>query len=299
MSMSKKIALVLSGGGARGLAHVGVIRELEERGYTITSIAGTSMGSIIGGVYASGKMDEFEEWIKTLDRMKVLNLLDFAFWDAGLIKADKVIKTMKEFIDDQNIEDLDLPFCAVAVDLLNRKEVVFRTGSMYDAMRASIAIPSVITPVKYKDTFLVDGGVMNNIPSVHVARTEDDLLLAVNVNARVPYDAIEEEPKKSELNENYEKQLKEFQSWIDNLIPQRQKEESLSYFQLARKTISLMTSHIAQLRLEDSPPDILVEISRDSAETFDFFKAEELIDYGRREAAKALDKREVQSQSQG
>ncbi len=291
--MSQKVALVLSGGGARGLAHIGVIHELEKRGYTLSSIAGASMGSMVGGVYATGKLPEFEEWIKTLDRFKVFNLLDFTFWEAGIIKADKVLNTMKEFIQDENIEELNLPFCAVAVDLLNRKEVVFRSGSLYQAMRASIAIPSIITPVKYKDTLLVDGGVMNNIPSAHVERTEGDLLLAVNVNARIPYEEMPKSEQVDDFTKRYQKRLQEFQNWLEEISPSKPKEKDLSYLEVASKTISLMTSHIAQLRLQASPPDVLVQISRESAETFDFFKAEELIEYGIREASKALDEYET------
>ena len=150
--MKQKVSLVLSGGGARGIAHIGVIEVLEEKGYEIVSVTGTSMGAVVGGVYALGKMEDFKQWMLTLDRLKVFSLFDFSFGSQGLIKGDKVLNTMKEFISDENIEDLRIPYAAVAVDLLKKEEVIFTKGSIYDAIRASVSIPSLLTPVKKRPT---------------------------------------------------------------------------------------------------------------------------------------------------
>ena len=128
--MKPPVTLVLSGGGARGIAHVGVIEELERRAYKIASVTGTSMGSLVGGIYADGAMDAFREWMLSLDRRKVLGLVDFTVSRVGLVKGDRVFKKMKDFIPDCLIEDLKIPYAAVAVDLINRKEVVFREGSL-------------------------------------------------------------------------------------------------------------------------------------------------------------------------
>lgn len=159
--MKQKIALVLSSGGARGTAHIGVIREMISQGYEISSISGSSMGALVGGVYASGKLDEYEKWLCNLDRMDVFNLVDFTLSSSGIIKADKSLNAIKKFIPDQNIEDLPIPFAAIATDIRNKKEKVFTSGSLWEAIRASISIPLVITPTKIEDVHFVDGDLGN------------------------------------------------------------------------------------------------------------------------------------------
>ena len=176
--MKKNVALVLSGGGARGIAHIGVIEELEKQGFDIKSISGTSMGALVGGVYAVGKMQEYKNWICTLDKFDVFKLVDFTFSTQGLVKGDRVINKMKEFIPDINIEDLKIYYAATATDISRKEEVVFTKGSLYEAVRASISIPTVFTPVKTENSLLVDGGVINNVPINHVKRTKDDIIIA-------------------------------------------------------------------------------------------------------------------------
>lgn len=279
--MQQKVSLVLSGGGARGIAHIGVIEELEKHGYEICSLAGTSMGSLVGGVYALGKLEAFKNWMLTLDKMKIFNLVDFTFSSQGLVKGDKVLNRMKEFIKDENIEDLNIPYTAVAVDLLHKKEVVFTKGSIYDAIRASISIPSVLTPVKKGDALLVDGGVLNNIPVNHVKRTSDDLLIAVDVNANVPVLKLKSTKKELEVKQTlYKEKMQNFQKRLKKILPETHNEK-LGYFDLVNHTISLMTYTIAQMSIENNPPDMLINISKQSAGTYDFFKAEELVEMGR------------------
>lgn len=161
---TKDVALVLSSGGARGLAHIGAIEELESHGYHISSIAGCSMGALIGGVYAAGKLKEFREWMKTIDRKKMIELTDFSFSINHLAKGTRIIGTIMEFVPDMAIEDLPVPYCAVATDLKVGREVVFNKGSLFEAIRASISMPSFYEPVQRDGMVLIDGGILNPIP---------------------------------------------------------------------------------------------------------------------------------------
>lgn len=285
--MKQKVSLVLSGGGARGIAHIGVIEELEKRDYEIVSVTGTSMGSLIGGIYALGKLEELKDWLFTLDKLKVFNLVDFTFSSQGLVKGDKVLNTIKEFIPDDLIENLKIPFAAVAVDLLNKKEVVFRKGSIYEAIRASIAIPTVFTPVNAENSLLVDGGVLNNIPVNYAQRIPGDILIAVNVNADIPVYRPPLSQKEDETKESiYWKKIRDFQSYIEKIVPLGGSGSSdrFGYFDLINRTLDLMSGFIVQTIIEKNPPDMLIEVSKDSCGTFDFYKAEEMYEIGRHAA---------------
>ena len=179
----RRVALALAGGGARGVAHIGAIEELERRGYEIAAVAGTSMGALVGGMYAAGHLEEFKEWMCSLDRYKVFGLVDFTFSAEGLVKGSRVIDAMKELIPDMRIEQMRLPFTAVSADLLTGREVVIERGGLYDAIRASIAIPSVFRPVHRDGMVLTDGGIVNPMPVNRVRREAGDLLVAVDVCA--------------------------------------------------------------------------------------------------------------------
>ncbi len=283
----KKVALVLSGGGARGIAHIGVIEELEKQGFEIVSISGTSMGALVGAVYALGKMEEYKNWIYTLDKKEVFKLIDFTFSSQGLVKGDKVLKKMKEFIPDRNIEDLKINYSATATDITNKKEVVFTKGSIYEAVRASIAIPTVFTPVKIGDSLLVDGGVTNPVPINHVKRTKGDILIVVHVNADVPvykpFISIDEKNKKQS---KYQKNIDAFQNEFNS----KTKKEKLGYFKLINKTVGILTYQISKMTIEKFPPDILINVSRESCDIFDFYKAAELVEIGRHAAINSLKK---------
>jgi NTE family protein len=287
--MKQNIALVLSGGGARGIAHIGVIEELEKQGFNITSVAGTSMGALVGGLHALGTMDVYKEWLCTLDKMKMFRLVDFSFSGQGLVKGEKLFNKLHEFIPDTLIEDLKMPFAAVASDIINKKEVVFTTGSLLGAIRASIAIPTILSPVKTHDGLLVDGGVVNNLPIDHVKRTPGDILVAVNVNAEVP-------AEKPVLNGNgiqskqsvYQEKIKDFYEYLHKINPLA-REEKFGYFEILNKTISLINYRNCQLSLEKYSPDILVNISHECCATYDFYKGTEMIEIGRRAAVKALE----------
>jgi NTE family protein len=286
--MKQKVSLVLSGGGARGIAHIGVIEELEKQGYDIFSVSGTSMGALVGGVYALGKMEELKMWLCTLDKRKIFSLVDFSIGSLGLIKGDRVFKKMKEFISDGNIEDLKLHYAAVATDIINKKEVVFTEGSIYDAIRASVSIPTVFTPVITEKGILVDGGVINNIPINHAKRIPGDLLLVVNVNADIPYRNAADSKKDDAIKQSrYKKKVIDFYSHLRKIHPKNH-EENIGFFDLMSRTISLMTNHISQLKLENYSPDILINISHDCCSMYDFYKAGELVEIGRHAAIEGL-----------
>lgn len=287
MRMKKQVSLVLSSGGARGVAHIGVIEELEKQGFEIKSIAGTSMGALVGGMYATGKLDVYKEWMCSLDKMDVFNLIDFTFSKNGIMKGDKILREMKRKIPDRNIEDLSIPFVAIATDISNKKELVFNSGSLYDAIRASISIPTVFTPVNKDDSYLVDGGVLNPIPINRVKRVDDDILVVVNVNADVPN-------IKPQLHENNNHEDKKHSKYINTVINKlnyfipKHENDKLGYFSLLNKTTGLMLHQISLMTIEKYQPDILINISRDSFGTYDFYKSEKLIEAGKKATKKAV-----------
>jgi len=287
--MKKNVTLVLSGGGARGFAHIGAIEEIESRGYSINSVAGTSIGALIGGVYATGKTKEFKEWIYTLDKQRILRLVDFTLSNHGFVKGDKVLQAMKKFIPDANIEDLKIKYTATAFDLAHNKEVVFREGSLFNAIRASISIPTVFTPVIIGNSVLVDGGVSNNIPISNAGRSKNDILIAVNVNANMQ--VLQPFLPKSEREERHKMYIGKIDEIKKSLFKINSKEQTINfnYFKLIDSTISSLTNNLAAAIINNNPPDILIEISRKSCGMFDFYKAEELVEIGRFAAQKKLD----------
>jgi len=288
--MKKKVALVLGSGGARGIAHIGVIRELEENGYEITSVAGASMGALIGGVYAADKLDEYEEWMTSLSKMDIFNLVDFTISSKGIIKVDKVLNEIKKIIPERNIEDLHIPFTAVATDLAKNKEVILNKGRLYEAIKASVSIPMLITPVQKNDTLFVDGGVLNPVPVNRVKRNEDDMLIAVNVNAFIPIENnLSEQQDWSWFERLHKMKINSFLNQLPlNGNGNGHKTNSFGYFNMLTKTSAIMLNRIMELTLKLTPPDVLIEISRDAGGIFDFYKAKEMIELGRKAARKAI-----------
>jgi NTE family protein len=256
------------------------------------------MGALVGGIYAVGKIEEFKKWMCSLDKARVFNLVDFTFSSRGLIKGDKVLNTIKEFVPDMDIKDMKIPYAAVATDILRKKEVVFKEGSIFEAIRASISIPTVLTPVKTKDGLLVDGGVVNNIPINRVKRNEDDLSVVVDVNADIPF----EKPNKAQKDTNekqsvYQEKLMSFTQHLHKINPLNQ-EDRMGYFNLITNTISLMIHHRDKVLLEQNPPDLLIRISHESCSTYDFYKAQEMVEIGRYAAKQAISKR-METEAQG
>lgn len=281
MDKRKHVSLVLSSGGARGYAHIGAIEELEAQGYDIKSVSGASMGALVGGLYAAGKLSEVSKWMQSLSIRQIFSLVDFSISMNHIVKGEKVMDALKEIVPDVNIEDLPIPFRAVAADIKNHREVVFDKGSLYEAIRASISIPSFFRPVKSGEMVLIDGGVVNPLPLNRVVRSEDDLLVAVNVSAISEHEI-------DELKNLAEKTLhKGDNSILRRIIPSPPPVES-NYFSLLSKTFSMMIQQNTALSLEITPPDVLVNIPMNRLGGFSYDQAEKIIRYGRVRMREAL-----------
>ena len=282
--MTKDVALVLSSGGARGLAHIGAIEELEAQGYRITSIAGCSMGALIGGVYAAGKLEEFREWMKTVDRKKMLELTDFSLSLNHIVKGARIIEAIMEFVPDMPIEDLPLPYCAVATDLKAGREIVFRKGSLFDAIRASISLPSFYEPVHRNGMILIDGGVTNPMPMNRVSRHEGDIMVAVDVSG---HDYEAQSALQQEIAEKRKRSTSLTQQILNKLIPDNLE---FNYYTMLSRVSSLMIRQNSILMTQLMKPDVLVDIQMSRYGGFDYDKSEKLIAIGRQKMQQALSK---------
>lgn len=283
----RNIALVLSGGGARGLAEIGVIEALEKQGFNIKSICGSSIGALIGGLYAMGKLKEYSLWVKTLNRKAIWNLMDLSIKNQGILKGDRVLEKMKTFIPDMLIEEMNIPFSAIATDIINEKEIIFKKGSYYEAIRASIAMPGIFTPVKHNKTILVDGCVINPIPIEYVHREKDDILVVVNLYGDkengIEKDYSKDEIQSEEINRHHNSLFNSFSKLINS-----EDKQNIGYISLLTSASSIIIHKNAKLNIEKFKPDILINIPYDSAGIFDFHKAEALIKLGEESANKAI-----------
>jgi NTE family protein len=282
--MGKDVALVLSSGGARGLVHIGVIEELLEQGYNITSIAGASMGALVGGVYAAGKLSEFREWMKTIDKRKMVELTDFSFSFNHLVKGVRIIDAIKEFVPDMQIEDLSIPYCAVATDWENGREVTFRKGSLFGAIRASISLPAYYEPVKIKDMVLIDGGIVNPIPLNRVLRKKGDILVGVDVSG---HDYAGQSQLQHFIEQRRKKDKSLGQQIINKLLPDNL---DFNYYTVLSRTSSIMIRQNSKLMAQLTHPDMLIDIQLRRYGGFDFDKSEKLIAIGHQYAQKAIEK---------
>lgn len=283
VAMKKKIALVLSGGGARGLAHIGAIETLESHGYEITSIAGCSMGALIGGMYAAGKLPEVKDWVLALDRRKVLSLVDFSLSLTHLVKGDRVMEALKEIVPDVNIEDLPIPYTAVATDWNSGKEVVFDHGSLYDAIRASISIPLFLNPVRREDMLLVDGGLVNSLPLNRVVRHSGDLLFGINVSTHDYQDELL-------MQQFVERKLlsKSMPAAVMNRIMKHFEGININYVTLLMRTIAIMLEQNTRQQILISRPDLVVQVPMKRYGVFDFDKAAAILQIGKYKTSRAL-----------
>ena len=283
VAMKKKIALVLSGGGARGLAHIGAIETLESHGYEITSIAGCSMGALIGGMYAAGKLPEVKDWVLALDRRKVLSLVDFSLSLTHLVKGDRVMEALKEIVPDVNIEDLPIPYTAVATDWNSGKEVVFDHGSLYDAIRASISIPLFLNPVRREDMLLVDGGLVNSLPLNRVVRHSGDLLFGINVSTHDYQGELL-------MQQFVEKKLlsKSMPAAVMNRIMKHFEGININYVTLLMRTIAIMLEQNTRQQILISRPDLVVQVPMKRYGVFDFDKAAAILQIGKHKTSRAL-----------
>jgi NTE family protein len=282
----KTVSLVLGSGGARGLAHIGVIHWLEENGYEIRSISGCSVGAMIGGIYAAGKLDEFEQWVRPLTKLDILTLLDMSWSRNGLVQGDKIIESLVELVGDQTIEELPIPFTAVAADINNEKEVWMNSGSLFDAIRASISLPLFFTPYDHKGIKLIDGGVLNPVPIAPTFSDDTQMTIAVNLGGPLESIKISKDTQKT-LTKESETFHQKISNFIDNLkqnIQEEVEQIDLGVFDIANQAFDAMQSTIARQKLAAYPPDHTIEIARNACGTLEFDRADEMIALGYKKA---------------
>lgn len=287
----KTVSLVLGSGGARGLAHIGVIHWLEENGFKIESISGCSMGALIGGIYAAGKLDDFESWVRAITKIEIVTLLDLTWKRGGLVKGDKIINTLTELVGDAVIEDLPIAYTAVAADILNEKEVWMNSGKLFDAIRASISLPLFFTPFRYKDIDLIDGGVLNPVPIAPTFNDVTDLTVAVNLVGKVGNkEKITIHKDTASENENtFTEKITEFiESFKDSTVNHNSKDWAA--YDIANQAFDAMQSTIARQKLAAYPADHFVEIARNACGTLEFDRASEMIELGYKRAQESLGK---------
>jgi len=272
----KTVSLVLGSGGARGLAHIGVIKWLQENEYKIESISGCSMGALVGGFYAAGRLDDYVEWLKNADVLDMLKLLDFK-GSGGLVSGETLMAKLQDIMGkDLLIEELDLKFTAVTTDIDEEKEIWINEGSLLNAIRASISIPLFFTPHKYKGMLLVDGGVLNPVPIAPTFHDNTNLTIAVNLGANAVHGI--------ELLQNSKDEKVSFSSKITNYLSNITLPDSIQnkngMYVIANKSFETMQGTIARMKLATYPPDIEIDIPRNLCGTFDFNKADKIIEYG-------------------
>ena len=296
MNKNKKIGLALGGGAARGWAHIGAIKALEEAGIPISYVAGTSIGSLIGGVYASGKLNELESLALSMDWKNVIGYLDMAYFKNGLLDGEKVIKILKKGFIKKNIKNTQIPYAAVATELKSGKEKVFLNGDMGNAIRSSISIPGIFTTLKLNNKDYVDGGLVNPLPVSVVKKMGADIVIAVDLN----YEIFGKKPlfksrnpkgkyksdflKKMEITYlKFESKLKtKLNKWMDNRWP--------TIFDVIGNSVNIMQHKITNQNLKKDKPDFLIRTKLGYVQPFDFQLAEQVIDHGYSQTKKIIPK---------
>lgn len=280
MQEKPKVALVLSSGGARGYAHIGAIEELRARGYEISSVAGTSMGALVGGLFCTGEGEKVKNWLLQMTRTKVYALSDFTLSFSHLVKGERIINALNKLVPDRRIETLPISFRAIATDLQQAREVVFDRGSLYAAIRASISIPTYFSPLQTRTMLLVDGGLTNPLPLNRVKRQKGDILVAVNVSA--PYD-VDLLKKRHRLSYIRRAAMPKF---LRSIYPTA---DSYNYYSLLVRSFNTQIQRNAQLSLRLMPPDVLVSIPMNLYSGNEYDHAAQIIAFGRQRMAEALD----------
>lgn len=323
-----RVALALGSGGARGYAHIGVIAELLDRDYEIVGVAGSSMGALVGGLHAAAALDDFADWAKTLSQGGVLRLLDPAWRGPGFFRAEKVLDVVRDLLGETEIGKLPIPYTAVTTDLISGKSLWLQRGPLDVAIRASIAIPGMISPYISDGRVLADGGILDPLPVGPLAGTNADVTIAVSLNGdsgdgryhrsdgepsaaaewfnrlvRNTSALLETPAARSVLNrfstasdEEVEEELAETGE-DDDVATASAMVPKLGSFEVMNRTIDIMQGALARHHLAAYPPDILIEVPRTSSRSVDFHRAADLIDIGQMLAAQALDSYEARRDS--
>lgn len=280
------VALALGTGGARGLAHIGAIEAIEAAGYRIIAVSGSSIGALIGGIYAAGKLDVYRDWVCALQKMDVLKLVDWTLSGAGLIKGERIIDALRELIGEVNIEELPIPFTAVATDLDREREVWLTRGPLFDAIRASIAIPTIFRPHPVNGHRLVDGGLMNPLPLTPLLQSPSDYTVAVNVNSAPETLAASRAPVKQSARTGLRSRITAF---VKRTIRNHDdKVGEPGWMDTLTQSLDLMQENLTGFRLAADRPDLVIEIPRNASAVYEFYRASELIELGRERAERAL-----------
>ncbi|KWX68004.1 patatin-like phospholipase family protein [Mycobacterium sp. NAZ190054] len=317
-----RVALALGSGGARGYAHIGVINELHERGHEVVGIAGSSMGALVGGLYAAGKLDEYTAWASSLTQRAVLRLLDPSITSAGVLRAEKILDAVREILGDVTIEELPIPFTSVATDLITGKSVWMQRGPVEDAIRASIAIPGLITPHVLDGRLLADGGILDPLPMAPVAAVKADVTIAVSISGEDPEAGRRERESRTPSGDWLNRMWRSSSSLLDTKAARSLLETptgravlgrfvagddepldvdtphdeadphaipKLGSFEVMNRVIDIAQAALARHTLAAYPPDLLVEVPRTVCRSLDFHRAAEVIEIGQELAAAALD----------
>lgn len=300
LSGSGRVALALGSGGARGYAHIGVIDELRDRGYQIVGLSGSSMGALVGGLYAAGKLNEFADWAKSLTQGAVLRLLDPSITAAGVLRAAKILDAVRDILGEAAIEELPIPYTAVTTDLIAGKSVWLQRGPVDEAIRASIAIPGVITPHVLDGRLLADGGILDPLPMAPIAGAHADLTIAVSLagsetGGRAELTDEEARPTADWLSRMWRSTAALFDTNIadgegdGDAEDDRASVPKLGAFEVMNRTIDIAQAALARHTLAAYPPDLLIEVPRSACRSLEFHRAAEVIEVGRRLTAELLD----------
>jgi NTE family protein len=305
-----RVALVLGSGGARGYAHIGVVDTLRDAGVDVVAVSGSSMGALVGALHATDRLADYAAWARRLNRLDIIRMLDVTLSKLGTIRGERIFRIVAELLEDVAIEDLPIPFTAVAVDLLTNREVWFQEGSAELAVRASTAIPSFFVPVVLHDRVLVDGGVLNPVPVAPVASVRADRIVAVSLAGRP---ASRGGPLTESADPADPATLERIRSaagrWLErSRLPSARAaiaagptpddaratsaagaaEADFRARDVMLSSLEVMQDALGRHRLADYPPDVLISVRRDACRTLDFHRAGEMIDLGRELAEEAL-----------
>ena len=302
ITSDEKVALVLGAGGARGLAQIGVIEALQARSLNIVAVAGSSSGALVGGLFAAGKLHVFRDWLLSMSRTDMLRLLDPVFGRPSLFRGERLMAALRARAGEPRIEDLAVDFTAVAVDLMRQREVWLREGDLWDAVRASIAIPGLFTPYVVHGRELVDGGLLAPLPIAATRLSDAHRLIAVDMHGwptRPPGKPAEPEPELGEApGHGYEAEGDagaRLREWIGRRLGRQDAADAavtpreIGFSELMARSLDTMQAQIARVQIALDPPELVIRIPRDACQFYEFWRVKELIAIGRIEADKALD----------
>lgn len=285
---AKTVSLVLGSGGARGLAHIGVIEELEAHGYEIRAIAGSSMGALVGGIFALGELTTYRDWVEGLSQADVFSLLDWSFSDGGMIRGDKLIRKLKDLVGESDIEDLPISYTAVAVDIKHGREVWMSDGSLFDAIRASIAIPAVFAPHRYRGRTLVDGGLLNPVPVAPTLRTLTDLTIVVDVNGPTPRNTGDMDGDDDDAGGD-SGLLGRMMGYVESLgMTGAPAAEAMALSEVLMRSLETMQEALTRHHLAVFRPDLVIRIPKSACMVHEFHKAGSVIELGRKRTRERL-----------